>query len=239
MKAKKEKEESKCRDRAENLEDLLARNKEWAEETKKVNPGFLESLASGQDPKFLFIGCSDSRVPPNTITNTQPNELFVHRNVANMVLSTDLNLLTVMSYAVEVLKIPNIIVCGHYDCGGVRASLQEHDHGLVAHWVTNIRNVSRLHQEDLSKIEDHEAKVRRLVELNVVEQCLNISKIGFIQKMQKKTASDLENPHPYPIPRVHGVVYDPVDGILKKLDIDETWSKEKASLSPIFSLYGQ
>ena len=141
---------------------------------------------------------------------------------------------------------------------GETKNLSSQDHGLMAHWVTNIRNVSRLHQEELSKIEDHEAKVRRLVELNVIEQCLNISKIGFIQKMQKKTASEnkfplfpfpfspfpfpLFPPYPpsllrYPTPRVHGVVYDPAEGLLKKLDLDEAWRKQKESLSPIFDLY--
>jgi len=219
------------------IEDLLQGNKKWVAHTLIEDPHYFSRLASGQNPHFLYIGCSDSRVPANTITGTHPNEMFVHRNVANMVVATDTNLLTVIHYAVETLKVPHIIVCGHYDCGGIRASLQNKDHGFVENWLQNIRDVYRIHQMELDAIEDNELRVRRLVELNVFEQCLNIFKLGVVQKRRMETHIKQEEGYNFATPRVHGLVYDPAEGLLNKMPIN--FREEIEKYRSVYDLYSK
>jgi len=222
-------------ERPKDLDDLLRGNKKWVEETTRNNPNFFRRFAKGQSPRFLYIGCSDSRVPANTITGTHPNELFVHRNVANLVVSNDLNFLTVLNYAVDVLKVSHIIVTGHYDCGGVRAAMQNQDHGVLENWLCNIRDVYRIHYDELEKIEDIEQRTRRLVELNVVEQCLNIFKTGVVQRRRLESHLNKTSEADIVTPRIHGLVFDPSDGILKKLDIN--WKEAMNKHQKVYNLY--
>jgi carbonic anhydrase len=187
-------------------EKLLLQNKAWAEEIKGDDPEYFERLAKLQTPEFLWIGCSDSRVPADRITGTQPGEIFVHRNVANLVVNTDVNLLAVLDFSVTVLKVKHVIVCGHYGCGGIKAAATQHDHKPVLNmWLRNIKDVYRLHREELDPIKDEEQKVNRLVELNVQEQVLNLAKTTIIQKAWKKE----QRPH------LHGWVYGLKDGLIK------------------------
>ena len=147
---------------------LLDGNVEWLKRTLEREPDFFENISKGQNPEFLWVGCSDSRVPANEITGTQSGEIFVHRNIANMVVHTDLNFLSVLQFAVEVLRVKHIIVCGHYDCGGINASLSNHDHGLVNNWLRNIKEVYAKNSKELDAIEDMQQRSNRLVELNVI-----------------------------------------------------------------------
>lgn len=186
-------------------EKLLLENKAWAAERVQEDPEFFKRLSQLQAPEFLWIGCSDSRVPANEITGTQPGEIFVHRNVANMVVHTDLNLLTVLDYAVNHLKVRHVIVCGHYGCGGVKAAATQHSLGIINKWLRNIKDVYRYHRDELDEIKDEEQKVDRLVELNVQEQVMNLAKTSIIQKAWKH-----ENR-----PHLHGWVYGLKDGIIK------------------------
>lgn len=188
-------------------ERLLLENKAWAKEMKEEDPGYFERLVNVQKPDFLWIGCSDSRVPPDKITQTKPGEIFIHRNIANMVVHTDLNLLSVLQYAVEVLKVKHIIVCGHYGCGGVKAALTRHSYGLINKWLRNIKDVYRFHQDEIDCLPDEDAKVNKLIELNVKEQVLNLAKTSIVQKAWKKDNA----------PHIHGWVYDLHDGIIKPL----------------------
>ena len=187
-----------------SYEKLLLENRAWATEKVSDDPEFFNRLAHLQTPEFLWIGCSDSRVPANEITGTQPGEIFVHRNVANMVVHTDLNLLTVLDYAVNHLKVKHIIVCGHYGCGGVRASMTKHNFGIINKWLRNIKDVYRIHREELDTIKDEDAKADKLVELNVKEQVMNLAKTSIVQKAW---AHD-QRPH------LHGWVYGLKDGII-------------------------
>ena len=185
---------------------LLKENKDWAAGKIKDDPEYFERLAHIQTPEFLWIGCSDSRVPANEITGTQPGEIFVHRNVANMVVHTDVNLLSVLDYAVIHLKVKHIIVCGHYGCGGVRAATTKHDMNyLLNMWLRNIKDVYRLHRSELENIEDEDLRLDRLVELNVQEQVSHLAKTSIIQRTWKN-----ENR-----PDLHGWVYGLKDGIIK------------------------
>ena len=184
-------------------EKLLLENKAWVQEKLLDDPKFFSRLADIQTPEFLWIGCSDSRVPANEITNTDPGEMFVHRNIANMVVHTDLNMLSVLQYAVEVLKVKHIIVCGHYGCGGVKAALTNQNLGLINKWLRNIKDIYRLHEEELDAMAENE-KVNRLIELNVTEQVLNLAKTSIVQNAWKKEER----------PTLHGWVYDLKDGIL-------------------------
>ncbi len=187
-------------------EKLLADNKIWAEEKKQNDPLFFENLLHLQTPEFLWIGCSDSRVPANQITNTQPGEIFVHRNVANVVVHTDVNLLSVLEYAVTHLKVKHVIVCGHYGCGGVKAAMNNHDYKQVLNmWLRNIKDVYRLHRNELEAITNEEAQTDRLVELNVQEQVMHLAKTSIVQRAWKN-----ENR-----PDLHGWVYSLKDGIIK------------------------
>jgi carbonic anhydrase len=186
-------------------EKLLLENKAWATEKVSDDPQYFNRLADIQTPEFLWIGCSDSRVPANEITGTQPGEIFVHRNIANMVVATDVNVLSVLDYAVNHLKVKHVIVCGHYGCGGVKASISNSDFKPVLNmWLRNIKDVYRLHREELDKLKG-EKKVDQLVELNVKEQVFNLAKTSIIQKAWK---SDNR-------PDLHGWVYGLKDGIIK------------------------
>ena len=188
-----------------SYEKLLLENKAWAGEKVADDPGFFKRLANLQSPEFLWIGCSDSRVPANEITGTQPGEIFVHRNVANMVIHTDLNLLTVLDYAVNHLKVKHVIVCGHYGCGGVKASMTQHNYGIINKWLRNIKDVYRFHRQELDSVADLELRADRLVELNVQEQVMNLAKTSIVQKAW----ADDNRPH------LHGWVYGLKDGLIK------------------------
>jgi carbonic anhydrase len=195
----------------ERFDRVLALNKAWVERHKARNPHHFESLAENpQRPDFLWIGCSDSRVPANEITRLEAGELFVHRNIANVVVNTDLNLLSVLQFSVEVLKVKHVIVAGHYGCGGVKAAMQRKDLGLIENWIRNIRDVERLHKETLDAIEDENDRWNKLVELNVREGCLKLMQTGIIQKAWSQGK----------FPYIHGVVYDLKEGLLRELDID-------------------
>jgi carbonic anhydrase len=185
-------------------EKLLLENKAWAAEKIADDPDFFNRLAHLQTPDFLWIGCSDSRVPANEITGTQPGEIFVHRNVANMVVHTDLNLLTVLEYAINYLKVKHVIVCGHYGCGGVMASMTKNNFGIINKWLRNIKDVYRIHRTELDAIPETEDRGNRLVELNVQEQVMNLAKTSIIQKAW----ANEQRPH------LHGWVYGLKDGLI-------------------------
>ena len=186
------------------FEKILQDNKEWAAQMVKADPGYFKRLVELQSPEILWIGCSDSRVPADKITGTQPGEIFVHRNVANLVVDNDLNLLSVLQYAVEVLKVKHVIVCGHHNCGGIRAALNDQQLGLIDKWLLNIKNVYTRHAEKINSLFNEDAKVDLLTELNVKEQVLNLSKTDIIQKSWKNNNA----------PDLHGWVYDLRDGII-------------------------
>lgn len=180
----------------QSYERLLENNRIWAEERIKANPNYFKHLAELQTPEFLWIGCSDSRVPANEITGTEPGEIFVHRNIANMVVHTDLNMLSVLQYSVEVLKVKHVIVCGHYGCGGVKYAVDNKDHGMVNKWLLNIKEVYAKHERALLDIKDEQKRANRLVELNVIEQVRNLAKTSIVQKAWKKGSL-----------QIHGWVY--------------------------------
>jgi carbonic anhydrase len=188
------------------IEKLLLENKAWAEEIKSDDPAYFERLSHLQTPQFLWIGCSDSRVPADKITGTQPGEIFVHRNIANLVIHTDVNLLSVLDYAVNHLKVNHVIVCGHYGCGGVKAAMTNHDFKYVLNmWLRNIKDVYRLHSDELEAIADMDKRADRLAELNVKEQLLHLAKTSIIQRAWKYD----QRPH------LHGWIYGLKDGLIK------------------------
>lgn len=195
---------------------IFENNRKWVNEMKRTNPKYFEDMAKGQSPKYLWIGCSDSRVPSATITGLAPGELFVHRNVANCVIGTDFNIMSVLQFSVEVLKVKHIIVCGHYECGGVKASMTARDAGLIENWLRHIRDVHRLHNSELVSIADEEQRFRRLVELNVQEQCLNLFKTGIVQRRRAESLKEGGQR----FPQIHGMVYDIKEGLLRELPID-------------------
>jgi carbonic anhydrase len=186
------------------FEKILQDNKNWAQEMVQKDPEFFTRLMHIQHPEILWIGCSDSRVPADRITATQPGDIFVHRNVANLVVHTDLNLLSVLQYAVEVLDVKHIIVCGHYGCGGVKAAMTHQSLGIINKWLRNIKDVYRFHREELDAITNEADKLNHLIELNVREQVLNLAKTSIVQKAWK-------NGHK---PYLHGWVYGLEDGII-------------------------
>jgi carbonic anhydrase len=189
-------------------EKLLLENKAWAHEMVEEDADYFNRLANLQTPEFLWIGCSDSRVPANEITGTQPGEIFVHRNIANLVIHTDVNLLSVLDYAVNHLKVNHVIVCGHYGCGGVKAAMTNHDYNhLLNMWLRNIKDVYRLYQQELEAIKNEEERADRLVELNVTEQVMKLAKTSIIQRAWKYGKK----------PVLHGWVYGLKDGIIKSL----------------------
>ncbi len=201
-------------------ERLLTGNKEWAKNKLKDNPDFFKTLKLGQNPEYLWIGCSDSRVPANEITNTMSGEIFVHRNIANMVVHTDMNLLSVLYYAVEVLQVKHVIVCGHYGCGGVLAAMENKDHGFVNNWLRNIKEVYNKHHKELEAMTDFTARSNRMVELNVIEQVHNLAKTRIVQKQWK--SRQLE---------IHGWVYGVDDGMIKDLNVSYS---DIQNVEPIF-----
>ncbi len=188
---------------------IFENNRRWVAEKRETDEGFFERLASGQKPEILYIGCSDSRVPANEIMGLDPGEVFVHRNVANIVVNTDLNAHAVIEYAVTHLNVDHIVVVGHYGCGGVKAAMQSADLGIMNNWLREVRDVYRMHREELRAIEDKELRYQRLVELNVQEQCIHVAKTASVQKSYLRRK----------LPVVHGWVYDLHDGLLKDLQI--------------------
>jgi len=198
-----------------SFEKLLVGNQEWVKKVREDQTGKLQQLAKGQSPELLWIGCADSRVPANQITNTQPGEVFVHRNIANMCVHSDMNMLSVLDYAVNVLKVKHIIVAGHYGCGGVAAALSRKQFGIIDNWLCHIKDVYRFHSEEIDAIDDDEQKVNRLVELNVAEQVFNLCTTSIVQNAWKER-DDLA---------VHGMVIDIATGELIDLDITFTDSQ--------------
>jgi carbonic anhydrase len=189
---------------------IFENNKKWAEQKRTNDPEYFARLASGQSPEYLWIGCSDSRIPAEQITGLEPGEAFIHRNIANLVVNTDLNVMSVINYAVRHLGVKHIVVCGHYGCGGVKAAMTPKDLGLLNPWLRNIRDVYRLHEDELDAIKDEDARYNRLVELNVEEQCRNIIKTAAVQQSYAKNE----------FPIVHGWVFNFETGLLKDLEID-------------------
>jgi carbonic anhydrase len=192
----------------ESYQELLKRNRQWVEKTNVEDPTLFERLLNGQKPKYLWIGCADSRVPTSQITGTTPGEIFVHRNIANMVVHTDINMLSVLQYAVDVLKVEHVIVCGHYGCGGVDAALSNKSYGLIDNWLRNIKDVYRLHIKELEALKGKSLS-DRMVELNVIEQVNNLCKTNIIQD------SWTRGRHPH----VHGWVYSLHDGLIRDLNV--------------------
>jgi carbonic anhydrase len=191
------------------FERLLLENRAWAEDKLVKEPEFFKRMANDQTPDFLWIGCSDSRVPAEIIVNAQPGEMFVHRNIANQVITTDFNSLSVLQYAVDVLKVSHVIVCGHYNCGGVKAALKKQDPDLVIinKWLKHIKDVYRFHQTELESLATEDERVHRLVELNVIEQVYNLAHTSLIQHAWKHEHR----------PTLHGWVYGLNDGVIKEL----------------------
>ena len=187
------------------IDKILLENKAWAAEKKADDPEYFKALSLIQTPEFLWIGCSDSRVPANEITGTQPGEIFVHRNIANMVIHTDVNLLSVLEYAVAHIKVKHVIVCGHYGCGGIKAAMTNHDFKQVLNmWLRNIKDVYRLHRDELEGIANQEERENRLTELNVQEQVLHLAKTSIIQRAWQYRQE----------PQLHGWVYGLKDGLI-------------------------
>ncbi len=187
------------------ISQLLANNRAWRDQTERERPGFFRSLANQQNPRFLWIGCADSRVPANQITGLDPGEVFVHRNVANLVVHSDLNCLSVLDYAVNVLGIQDIIVCGHYGCGGVTAALQPGSGRVVDHWIRHVRDIAKFYRGEIEAEPTREAQVRRLCELNVAVQVVHLRESPVLQAATDKKVN------------VHGWIYDVADGLLNDL----------------------
>ena len=199
---------------------LIENNKNWVADQLQLDPNFFEKLANGQSPEYLWIGCSDSRVPAESITGTDPGEMFVHRNIANMVVHSDMNMLSVLSYAVDVLKVKHIIVCGHYGCGGVMAAMKNQQFGLIDNWLRHIKDVYRYHHQELDKIEDEILRARRFVEVNVQEQVHDLGKTSIVQNAWKRD----QKLH------LHGWVYDINDGLINDLGVTFTCPKDLHSV---------
>jgi carbonic anhydrase len=191
----------------ESYKKLLLSNKAWVQECLQIRPDYFERMKNEQKPEFLWIGCADSRVPAGDIVGTEPGEMFVQRNIANLVIHTDFNMLSVLQYAVEVLKVKHVIVCGHYGCGGVKAAMSHQNLGLINKWLRHIKDIYRFYKHDLEAIPDENARLNRLIELNVYEQLKNIAETSIVQRMWKKEK----------MPILHGWVYDIETGLLKPL----------------------
>ncbi|WP_343674667.1 carbonic anhydrase [Chitinophaga sp.] len=208
-------------------DEIFENNKRWIAAKTATDKEFFEKLANEQRPDYLYIGCSDSRVPTNEIMGLDAGEVFVHRNIANLVNNTDLNVMATINYAVRHLQVKHIIICGHYNCGGVKAAMQPADLGLLNPWLRNIRDVYRLHKDELNAIDDERDRYNRLVELNVQEQCVNVIKTAAVQ--QSYIANQF--------PTVHGWVYDLRNGELKDLKID--FEKVLHEIQEIYDLTGE
>ena len=207
-----------------DLKQVFANNEKWVAEKLSLDPAYFENLAKGQNPEFLYIGCSDSRVTAEELMGVAPGEVFVHRNIANMVISIDLNVMSVINYAIRHLKVKHVVVCGHYYCGGVKAAMQSSDMGILNPWLRNIRDVYRIHQAELDKIEDQNARYNRLIELNVQEQCINLVKTASVQEAYKERGL-----------QVHGWVFDVHSGKLVDLNID--FPKILSKIMEIYRLF--
>lgn len=205
-------------------EEIFENNKKWVEEKKATNKDFFKKLSEGQNPDFLYIGCSDSRATAEELMGVSPGEVFVHRNIANVISNTDLNVMSVIEYAVEYLNVKHIVVCGHYYCGGVKAAMQAQDLGILNPWLRNIRDVFRLHKKELNAIEDEEAKYKRLIELNVEEQALNVIKTAVVQRHYLKSG----------FPIVHGWVFDVRSG--KLIDLNINFDEKLKDIQSIYNL---
>ena len=203
--------------------NLLENNKKWVAEKLALDPDFFIKLAQGQKPPVLWIGCSDSRVPANEIIGAPPGEVFVHRNIANMVVHSDMNLLSVLDYAVNVLEVKHIIVCGHYGCGGVQTAMSNSHVGLIDNWIRHIKDVYRMNYNELQVIEDSKDRVNRFIELNVFEQVCNLAKTSIVQAAWERKA-DLH---------LHGWVYDVADGLIKDLNVNLA---DNSSLQEVYKL---
>lgn len=192
-----------------DYQQLLLQNKAWVKQRNLEDPEFFSRLANQQHPKFLWIGCSDSRVPANQITGTDPGEVFVHRNIANMVVHSDMNMLSVVDYAVNVLMVEHVIICGHYGCGGVRAAMGQKQFGIIDNWIRHIKDVYRFYEKELDAISDPQERENRFIELNVIEQVYHLCKTSIIQNAWQKRQA----------PYVHGWCYNVADGVIKDLDV--------------------
>ncbi|MNU24493.1 Carbonic anhydrase 2 [compost metagenome] len=199
-----------------NIEQLFKNNREWIETKLRSDSQYFEKLAAGQQPKILYIGCSDSRVTVEEILGLEPGEAFVHRNVANLVNNVDLNVMSVINYALDHLNVDHVVICGHYNCGGVKAAMQSVDLGILNPWLRNIRDVYRMHMDELNAISDEAKRYDRLVELNVEEQCVNVLKTAAVQRGVRNRGVT-----------VHGWVFDLRNGIVKDLQIDFQTKLEK------------
>jgi carbonic anhydrase len=191
------------------LKHLFAQNRRWSAKVKEQQPDFFLNLAKQQSPEYLWIGCSDSRVPANQLLELLPGEIFVHRNIANLVVHTDLNCLSVIQYAVDLLKVRHIIICGHYGCGGIKAALENKEHGLIDNWLLNIKDIYRYHQQQIDALTDETGKLNLLCELNVIEQVANVCHTTIVQNAWKN-GQELA---------VHGWIYSIEDGILRDLNV--------------------
>ncbi len=206
-----------------NIEQIFKDNEAWIAKKLALNSDYFHNLSKGQTPEFLYIGCSDSRVTAEDLMGVQPGEVFIHRNIANLVNNVDLSVMSVLNYAVRHLKVNHVIVCGHYNCGGVKAAMQPADMGILNPWLRNIRDVYRLHKDELNAIEDMDARYDRLVELNVQEQCVNLIKTAAIQEAAQRGI------------QVHGWVFDIRTGRLIDLKID--FPGILANIMEIYKLY--
>jgi len=203
------------------IEHLLKNNRAWAARISAQDPSFFESLSRQQSPRYLWIGCSDSRVPANEIVGLQPGELFVHRNVANLVVHTDLNCLSVIQYAVDVLRVEHVIVCGHYGCGGIAAACANRTLGLIDNWLRHAQDVMQKHDAVLARIDGEEPRGRRLCELNVIEQVINVAQTTIVQQAWER-GEDLA---------VHGWIYALTDGLVRDLEVRATARTDLSALS--------
>lgn len=199
---------------------ILDNNKEWVEQQLAVDENYFEDLSKGQNPPLLWIGCSDSRVPANEIIGAKPGEVFVHRNIANLVVHTDINMLSVLDYAVNALKVKHVIVCGHYGCGGVKAAMGNQSIGIIDNWIRNIKDVYRVNKEELNEIEDEDKKFNRMVELNVVEQVFNLAKTSIVQNAWN-IKQELH---------LHGWVYGLNSGYVTDLNVNFSSNKDLDSM---------
>lgn len=206
------------------FENIFKNNEKWVQEKLALDPNYFKNLAKGQSPEFLYIGCSDSRVTAEDLMGVQPGEVFIHRNIANQVIPTDNNVTSVVQYAVEHLKVKHIIICGHYECGGVKAALNPSDLGQLNSWLQTLRDVRRLHKVELEGIANHQQLFDRLVELNVREQCMNVIKIDHVQRAWYKTG----------YPKIHGWVFDVRTG--KLIDLGLEMEKEFMEIREIYDL---
>jgi carbonic anhydrase len=203
-----------------NLEHILENNKRWSDEVKKREPDFFTELAKQQSPEYLWIGCSDSRVAANTIAGLMPGQVFVHRNIANLVIHTDMNCLSVLQFAVDILKVKHVIITGHYGCGGVLAAMEDARHGLIDNWLRHIQDIASLYEDILEGLHNNEERGDKLCELNIIEQVINTCETTIVQDAWSR-GQNLA---------VHGLIYDISDGILRDLNITVEKSTDRKEL---------